>query len=707
MAFASVVIDVVDKASNKLKAINNQANKSAREFSKLDKRAGGVTKRFNGLAKALTAGALLEVGRRSINTAASFQKLQLRLKLLTEATGEFSEAQKIATRGQKLFGMSATEALDGVTNITARLKPLGVSLADIETTFIGFNTAAKLGGASAIEASNAFRQLAQALGSGRLAGDEFRSVSEQVPLILKPLAEELNVSTGELKELAAQGKLTSDVVIRALRKLGASGAEDLKKILENDPTQVFKNLSNEVEKLQIAVGSALLPAAKASTEALTILTKVVNGLPPEFISIAAGLTTVLATVTLVTPAIKAMGVTVAVLTKKFVILKTLLAGPVIAGIVAVGLALNYAVNDIKKRIDAEKKLTETIENGTVAQADQLIALKEEELQRERTRSAHGRDRISRDKNIKKIEEEIAALNKRKKSMQEVNEIMQKNKTYKVGEYTYDTASGKAISGPDIKQEERKFKAGSTDEKAAKTIKILKQRIQIKQQENDIDRQLLERQFEFQNKMEEAMGIEDEGLRLEKSRLLLKDYQIDRQEILNQKVKDQVNISKELGDTLEQGLVENIKGAINGTQTFGQAMGNVLNSLKNKLMDRALSNLFGGIGDAVFGDGEKNKGILGGFLGGIFGKKAQGGPVVGGRSYLVGERGPEIFTPRGSGGITPNNQLGGSVNINVNVDAGGTDVEGSDTKGNELGQQIAIAIQSEIIKQKRAGGLLAN
>ena len=204
-----------------------------------------------------------------------------------------------------------------------------------------------------------------------------------------------------------------------------------------------------------------------------------------------------------------------------------------------------------------------------------------------------------------------------------------------------------------------------------------------------------------------MGIEDEGLRLEKSKLILKDYQIDRQEILNSKVKDQVNIAKELGDTLEQGLVENIKGAINGTQSFGQAMSNVLNSLKNKLMDRALSNLFGGIGDAVFGDGGKNKGIFGGLLGGIFGKKAQGGPVTGGRSYIVGERGPEVFTPRGSGNITPNNQLGGSVNINVNVDASGSQVEGSDTKGNELGQQIAGAIQSEIIKQKRAGGLLAN
>ena len=706
MAFASVVIDVVDKASNKLKAINNQANKSAREFSKLDKRAGGITKRFNGLAKALTAGALLEVGRRSINTAANFQKLQLRLKLLTEATGEFSEAQKIATRGQKLFGMSATEALDGVTNITARLKPLGVSLADIETTFIGFNTAAKLGGASAIEASNAFRQLAQALGSGRLAGDEFRSVSEQVPLILKPLAEELNVSTGELKELAAQGKLTSDVVIRALRKLGTSGAEDLKKILENDPTQVFKNLQNEIENLQIAVGSALLPAAKTSTEALTILAKVVNSLPAEFVSVVAGLTTLLATVTLVTPAIKAMGVTLAVLTKKFVILKTLLAGPVIASIVALGLAINLGVNAIKKRAAAEKEFNDLLKTDSKDTINKQIKLLEEKIKKEKeSKSMVTGLGVAEVANTQKYKDQIVQLKERLKQLKLTRREQLKLEGFTdkdIDDILIDEANTRTFN----KNRSKNKPKSPADQKAANSIKLLKQRIQIKQKEDDIDRQLLERQFEFQNKMEEAMGIEDEGLRLEKSKLLLKDFQIDRQEILNQKVKEQVNISKELGDTLERGLVENIKGAINGTQTFGQAMTNVLNNLKNKLLDRALSNMFSGIGDAVFGDGGKNKGLLGGLLGGIFGKKAQGGPVVGGRSYLVGERGPEIFTPRGSGGITPNNQLGGSVNINVNVDASGTEVQGSDSKGNELGQQIAIAIQSELIKQKRVGGLLA-
>ena len=137
------------------------------------------------------------------------------------------------------------------------------------------------------------------------------------------------------------------------------------------------------------------------------------------------------------------------------------------------------------------------------------------------------------------------------------------------------------------------------------------------------------------------------------------------------------------------------------------MTNVLNNIKNKLMDRALSNLFSGIGDAVFGDGGKKKGIFGGFLGGIFGKKAKGGPVRAGKSYLVGERGPELFTPASSGNITANNKMGGgSVNISVAVDASGSTVQGDGASANQLGNEIAAAIQNELIKQKRAGGLLA-
>jgi phage-related minor tail protein len=51
------------------------------------------------------------------------------------------------------------------------------------------------------------------------------------------------------------------------------------------------------------------------------------------------------------------------------------------------------------------------------------------------------------------------------------------------------------------------------------------------------------------------------------------------------------------------------------------------------------------------------------------RRAMGGPVAGGSTYLVGERGPELFTPGTSGSITPNNALGGGANITVNVNGG--------------------------------------
>lgn len=87
------------------------------------------------------------------------------------------------------------------------------------------------------------------------------------------------------------------------------------------------------------------------------------------------------------------------------------------------------------------------------------------------------------------------------------------------------------------------------------------------------------------------------------------------------------------------------------------------------------------------------------------QKAAGGPVTGGRPYLVGERGPEIFSPRSSGNITPNHALGGT-SIVVNVDASGSSVQGSEQEGNNLGQLIASAVKGVLISEKRPGGLLA-
>ena len=98
------------------------------------------------------------------------------------------------------------------------------------------------------------------------------------------------------------------------------------------------------------------------------------------------------------------------------------------------------------------------------------------------------------------------------------------------------------------------------------------------------------------------------------------------------------------------------------------------------------------------------------MGGLFGKRASGGPVSAGGAYLVGERGPEILQMGSKGGnIIPNSKLGGGGGttnvVTVNVDASGSSVAGSGSGADALGQLIGGIVQQTLVREQRAGGLL--
>ena len=163
--------------------------------------------------------------------------------------------------------------------------------------------------------------------------------------------------------------------------------------------------------------------------------------------------------------------------------------------------------------------------------------------------------------------------------------------------------------------------------------------------------------------------------------------------------------EKIGESVRNDLVMNLREAINGSQSFGQAMNKVLGNLKNKLIDLALNKAISGLGNALSG----GKGFSG-FLGGLF--KERGGPVSAGGAYVVGERGPEILQMGSKGGnIIPNSQIGGGGDsvtniINVSVDASGSSVQGDSGMSQQLGEQIAVAIKATLVEEKRSGGLLA-
>ena len=160
-----------------------------------------------------------------------------------------------------------------------------------------------------------------------------------------------------------------------------------------------------------------------------------------------------------------------------------------------------------------------------------------------------------------------------------------------------------------------------------------------------------------------------------------EKQIEQQQKLN-------NLYKSIGMSIENGIVDAIQGAIDGTRTLGDVARSVFTQIQRSLIQFGVNSLLTSI-----------------FPGSMF-FRANGGPVSAGKSYMVGERGPEMFTPNAGGRITSNDDLSGSTNIVINVDASGSNVEGDKEQGKALGQAMAVAIQSELIKQKRPGGLLA-
>ena len=161
--------------------------------------------------------------------------------------------------------------------------------------------------------------------------------------------------------------------------------------------------------------------------------------------------------------------------------------------------------------------------------------------------------------------------------------------------------------------------------------------------------------------------------------------------LNDETKDIANSFAEIGDTIGSQISDALVGAINGTKSLGEAAKNIINDLANSLLRMGINTLLKSTGFGIFSN-------LPGF--------ANGGRPPVGKPSIVGERGPELFTPSVSGTITPNHVLGGSTNVVVNVDASGSSAEGDEEQGRQLGLAISAAVQSEIIQQKRPGGLLA-
>ena len=303
------------------------------------KRFESTISRLKGVLGGLAVGDQL---RRAFSAAADFSATEQRLNNITKQYSQLAGIQELAAVSAQKFGVSTAQASADLADLGSRLGSSGANLKDLNDIYEGFNTLLAVNAVNSQQAASAQLQLNQALGSGRLAGEEFNAINEATPQLLDKVAQILGVARGELKQLAADGKITSQVLIEALRLTAEEGGDALADFFKT-PAGQLKLFDKAIKDFQVTVGQQLLPLFTPIVEAATAMLGLFSQLPGP---------------------IKATAVAVTALGAAFAIL----GGPitaVVAGIVGITLI-------IKKLADENEAFANALQgawNGILASLD--------------------------------------------------------------------------------------------------------------------------------------------------------------------------------------------------------------------------------------------------------------------------------------------------------------------------------------------------
>ena len=258
------------------------------------------------------------------------------------------------------------------------------------------------------------------------------------------------------------------------------------------------------------------------------------------------------------------------------------------------------------------------------------------------------------------------------------------------------------------------------ELALQELKLTEATTEQIQKQQDILNGIKQKVEGLSGKKEDAEGAITAALSPKSERQELLDHMTKLQGEINNMmspVQQLINLSETLGGA----FVESFKGIVDGSMTAREALANLFQRTADHFLDMAAQMIAAqikmqilNIGLSFFGGGgiggstpssNSFAGVPNTTLDSIL-PRANGGSVSSGRPYLVGERGPELFVPGAQGNIVPNHAMGGSANVTVNVDASGSNVQGDQPNAKALGSAIGAAVQAELVKQKRPGGLLS-
>lgn len=219
----------VDAETGGMLSLTNAANKAERgvvkSFNKMDAAVSKLSAAFTAVSAAISANQIVKY-------AESWAVVNNKL------ANSVRENEKLADVTERVLAISqdSRSSLDSTASLYSRLeratRSAGTSTSDLIKLTETINKAFIVSGATTAEAESAVIQLSQGLASGTLRGEEFNSVNEQGNRLIVALSESLGVTSGKLRELAFDGKLTTDVVVKGLLQQGDKIAAEFTKTMQ-------------------------------------------------------------------------------------------------------------------------------------------------------------------------------------------------------------------------------------------------------------------------------------------------------------------------------------------------------------------------------------------------------------------------------------------------------------------------------------------
>ena len=223
--------------NSELQGITNNGNKATSQTNAL----GTSMQALAGyMAGVVTVGA-------AINKIDAYTNLQNRLKLVTNSQQELNKAMN------DTFGIAqrSYQTWDSVVQVYQRFsdnaKTLGINMEQTAKLTETVSKAVAVSGASTQAAEAALTQFGQALASGTLRGEELNSILEQTPALAKAIAQGMGITVGQLRAVAAEGKITSEAIVNALTA-SADSVDNLFQRTDATISQSLTLLSNELTK---------------------------------------------------------------------------------------------------------------------------------------------------------------------------------------------------------------------------------------------------------------------------------------------------------------------------------------------------------------------------------------------------------------------------------------------------------------------------